>query len=278
MSKNRNHDKKQQELPRKFKALIIPREIWLDGNLSIQEKAFLAEIDSLDHDDKGCYASNSYFAKFFHISIRQAQRVIGKLAEKKLLKIEVNQAKGNTRILSLLTTETSLPPHDKSVVTPSRQKCRDPLTTETSLPYDKSVVTPHDILGAHNKEYRTIPIPIGIGEIKIKTTAKELGIDNLSEKGLGLGLEIAKKRMWFCGELGKIFSMTENEAVTFARIARHLEEMVRTGGVGAGVFTEAIGWAKEARASTAINKKGLFVKKVKQETGFAAQSRMLRKI
>ena len=44
------------KLKRSFKGIWIPAHIWLNKSLSIQEKVFLAEIDSLDNDD-GCYAS-----------------------------------------------------------------------------------------------------------------------------------------------------------------------------------------------------------------------------
>ena len=36
---------------RDFKGIWIPREIWLNENLSLQEKAFIVEIDSLDKEN-----------------------------------------------------------------------------------------------------------------------------------------------------------------------------------------------------------------------------------
>ena len=62
---------------------------------------------------------------------------------------------------------------------------------------------------------------------------------------------------------------------TFANIAKHLVEQCQAGMLPVSIFGDAIGWAKQAKASTAANKKGLFVAKIKQETGFKAQSKML---
>ena len=75
------------EKQRKFKGVWIPKEIWLSSNLSIVEKCLLTEIDSLDNEN-GCTAGNSYFAKFFGISPRQISKYIGRLEEKKYVKIE----------------------------------------------------------------------------------------------------------------------------------------------------------------------------------------------
>ena len=45
---------------RDFKGVWIPKEIWLNTDLSIIEKVLLVEIDSLDNSDRGCFASNEY--------------------------------------------------------------------------------------------------------------------------------------------------------------------------------------------------------------------------
>ena len=65
---------------RKSKGVWIPLRIWLDERLSLQEKAFLAEIESLDNED-GCWASNAYFAKHFNISKHRCSRVISSLVK-----------------------------------------------------------------------------------------------------------------------------------------------------------------------------------------------------
>lgn len=50
-------------MERDFKGIWIPKEIWLNTHLTMNEKLFLVEIDSLDNE-KGCFASNDYFAEF----------------------------------------------------------------------------------------------------------------------------------------------------------------------------------------------------------------------
>jgi hypothetical protein len=66
---------------RDFKGVWIPKEIWLDENLTWMEKLLLVEIDSLDAKD-GCFASNDYFAKFFKLSKTRISDLIGQLISK----------------------------------------------------------------------------------------------------------------------------------------------------------------------------------------------------
>ncbi|MBS3668007.1 hypothetical protein [Vreelandella boliviensis] len=40
---------------RAFRGVWIPAEIWLNRELSLQEKVMLIEIDSLQHQQKGCF-------------------------------------------------------------------------------------------------------------------------------------------------------------------------------------------------------------------------------
>ena len=75
------------ELNRAFKGIWIPKEIWLNEDLTVMEKLFLVEIDSLDNE-KGCYASNKYFADFFGISKGRCSQIINSLNEKQLISIE----------------------------------------------------------------------------------------------------------------------------------------------------------------------------------------------
>ena len=63
---------------RDFKGVWIPREIWLSEKLSLVEKALFVEIHSLDNE-RGCYASNRYFAEFFAVGERQIRRYIASL-------------------------------------------------------------------------------------------------------------------------------------------------------------------------------------------------------
>ena len=59
-------------IPREFKGVWIPKEIWLDEVITPLQKMMLAEIISLSKDGKGCYASNAYLARF----LRQKEKTI----------------------------------------------------------------------------------------------------------------------------------------------------------------------------------------------------------
>lgn len=83
---------------RAFKGIWIPKRLWLAKDLTLQEKVFLAEIDSLDRG-AGCYASNSYFAKFFGLSKKRVSFIINSLCQKERVKSEIDTKAGNKRKL-----------------------------------------------------------------------------------------------------------------------------------------------------------------------------------
>lgn len=68
-------------MERDFKGVWIPKEVWLDENLTWMEKLLLVEIDSLDKE-KGCFASNAYFGEFFKLSGSRISEIIKGLVEK----------------------------------------------------------------------------------------------------------------------------------------------------------------------------------------------------
>ena len=68
------------EQERDFKGVWIPKEIWLSKNLTLQEKVMLVEIDSLDNE-KGCFATNQYFANFFDISKTRVSLILKSLID-----------------------------------------------------------------------------------------------------------------------------------------------------------------------------------------------------
>ncbi|WP_203234332.1 helix-turn-helix domain-containing protein [Burkholderia mayonis] len=74
---------------RKFQGVWIPADLWLDRTMSITEKVMLAEIDSLEDKERGCYASNAYFAEFFGLSISRVSEIISSLAAKKLVDVQL---------------------------------------------------------------------------------------------------------------------------------------------------------------------------------------------
>lgn len=66
---------------RDFKGIWIPREVWLDTRLTALEKIVLVEIDSLEHEERGCFASNKYLAEFCQCSESKITKAISKLIE-----------------------------------------------------------------------------------------------------------------------------------------------------------------------------------------------------
>ena len=78
---------------RKFRGIWIPSEIWENDKLTIQQKVFLSEIDSLA-GRSGCFASNAYFGKFFGLSKSRVSNVISSL--QKLGLIEINLIKSES--------------------------------------------------------------------------------------------------------------------------------------------------------------------------------------
>lgn len=85
---------------RDFKGIWIPAEVWLSRELTLQEKVFFCEIDSLDNEN-GCFASNAYFAEFFGVTKQRASQVINSLIEKRYLaaKYKYNGTEVKKRVL-----------------------------------------------------------------------------------------------------------------------------------------------------------------------------------
>ncbi|AQS03498.1 helix-turn-helix domain-containing protein [Clostridium beijerinckii] len=92
-------------MERDFKGIWIPKEIWLNTHLTMNEKLFLVEIDSLDNE-KGCFASNDYFAEFFGLSKNRCSEIIKSLEKKGFLSISYKYKAGTkaieNRIIKLL--------------------------------------------------------------------------------------------------------------------------------------------------------------------------------
>jgi hypothetical protein len=75
-----------QDQKRDFKGIWIPKEIWLNPDLSPIEKLFLVEVDSLDNDpSKGCFASNEYFGNFFRLSEGTIANMVSSLKKRGFL-------------------------------------------------------------------------------------------------------------------------------------------------------------------------------------------------
>ena len=82
---------------RDFKGIWIPKKVWLDTRLSATDKIILAEIDSLDMSDKGCFISNERLAEFAQCSVTKASTTVSLLI--KLGYVVPVSFDGRTRIL-----------------------------------------------------------------------------------------------------------------------------------------------------------------------------------
>lgn len=83
---------------RDFKGVWIPKDVWLSKDLTVQEKLFYVEINSLDNE-KGCYANNHYFSQFFDISKQRVSIVIKSLIEKGYIKSTLIYKEGTKQIM-----------------------------------------------------------------------------------------------------------------------------------------------------------------------------------
>lgn len=80
---------------RDFKGIWIPKEIWLSPALSLMEKVLFVEIHSLDNE-RGCFASNRYFAEFFGVSPRQIATYIASLKQKGFITVTIQNQNERT--------------------------------------------------------------------------------------------------------------------------------------------------------------------------------------
>jgi len=97
---------------RDFKGVWIPKEVWLNENLSIVEKCLLVEIDSLDNSERGCFASNEYLANFFKLSESRMANIISDLKKRGF----INQIffDGRQRGLRIVKSEVWFTENDKA--------------------------------------------------------------------------------------------------------------------------------------------------------------------
>ncbi len=123
---------------RAFRGIWIPKELWLAEDLTLQEKVFLAEIDSLNRGE-GCYASNSYFARFFGLSKKRVSIIINSLCQKERIKAEIDVQAGNKRRLWTYPRKEGDP----------IPKNGDTLSPETRTPIPESGKTPIPGNGDH---------------------------------------------------------------------------------------------------------------------------------
>ncbi len=258
-------DPKKQK--RKFTHLSIPAGLWLYRGLSIVEKALIAEVDSIS--SPLCYASNQYFQAFFGLKRRQTSGLINGLVKKGWLTSQIDPAAGNKRILRLTPKAEELKLKDSAVV----------LSRKTAIGYSEKLPEGMAMQGGEgiakncHSPYKEENKTNTKDEIKEKNKAT---VEKSSSDILELDLLIVEQRNLFMREIANIFPyLTRREVNTFANITRYLVEQVQQCKLEIGIFKDAIEWARIAAASTAKSTKAVFVAKIKKETGFKAQEKLL---
>lgn len=108
---------------RDFKGVWIPKNIWLDKNLSWSEKLMLVEIDSLDKEN-GCFASNVYFSEFFGLSKVRVSQIINSLIKKEYIVSKVYY-KGGTKEIDRRVLNISLRGYNNKVYDPIKENFKD---------------------------------------------------------------------------------------------------------------------------------------------------------
>lgn len=98
------------EQQRDFKGVWFPKELWLNDELNMLEKAILVELDSLDNNNH-CYASNKYLAEFCQCSESKVSKCVHKLEELGYIEVELN--KGTNRIIKVLSLVKNTRPDSK---------------------------------------------------------------------------------------------------------------------------------------------------------------------
>lgn len=98
-------DKEKNMSERRFSGVFIPVDVYLDERLTAVEKIVFAEIDSLDDEERGCFASNEYLADFCKCSIRKVSESVAKLIDCGYIYQE--SFNGRTRVLRSRLAESA---------------------------------------------------------------------------------------------------------------------------------------------------------------------------
>jgi hypothetical protein len=127
---------------RKFLGMWIPSAIWNRKSISIQEKTFLAEINSLNLNGKGCFRSNGSFGDFFNITPNSCGRIIDRLVKKGLVIREIDDSKTNKNRRRLWVVEGLLEPVRASPLRVTPPKLASPQRVRRPHPNGGGGLTP----------------------------------------------------------------------------------------------------------------------------------------
>jgi len=121
-------------MEREFLGVWIPREIWENESLGWSEKILLVEITSLGKN-KGCFATNDYFANFLGVHKKHISRLISKLEKLGLVSVELVYKDNSKQIDKRIIYVTS---GNENVPTPT-PKCSEPRNENVPTPRNKKV-------------------------------------------------------------------------------------------------------------------------------------------
>lgn len=180
---NQKEIKNKNVMSRNFSHLVIPREIWLRRDISLQAKCLWAELWSLhDREQGGCYASVEYLCEFLGIKKRRYYDLQKELKDKNLVELVHND--GRKRIIKAIVPETDYGPglndlepevFDNQDRTTEVQKTAQPECRKLHTSTDLNIC---NIYKEENKEYKSCakaqpPTPSIIKKRIIKKTKPE---------------------------------------------------------------------------------------------------------
>ena len=157
---------------RQFKGIWIPKEIWITDELSLQEKVVLVEIDSLDDEEHGCYASNKYFADLYKVTDRTVRSWISSLITNGYIISDLifkeNSKEVEARYLKLIDGSMEETP-GKNLPTPTEENFH---TYGNNLPEPMEENFLDNNTSNNTEEYITISKDIVVGQPQQKKTKK----------------------------------------------------------------------------------------------------------
>ncbi len=123
-----------EDINENFKGVWSHKEVFELGKMPGNERYILSMIINLEHKERGCYATNKYFAKILHIKEKQVSKYISKLFDKELITSEILTDEGNKRILRSLLNTSVNPTPLKGDTYPAKGGYPTPLKGDTSTP------------------------------------------------------------------------------------------------------------------------------------------------
>ena len=175
---------------RDFKGIWIPREIWELEDLGWNEKLLLVEVDSLNIDGQGCYASNDYLAKFLGVSKERLRKIIYRLVKDGYLTSKLIYKPGTNEVEKRLLWPSTLWAEKTK---PSGQEQPDPPGENDQTP-----------LGENDQ---TLGSKMTTRDTRLRNKVKDTNIENKREKTTPS--EIVKMYHSICSSLPKIVKLTD---------------------------------------------------------------------